>query len=383
MYFQSKVLKTAGDWPVGESFRDNLPDDGLLIALLVHAYKGAVSDSMNALEKWRIGDYISELKIVGNGSTPIKAYTGNVCHFYQWLYGGGGSPDKAFNYATSTRRFHSAILFGRHLYDFDYGLDLSKWDSVEMVFTNDAAAAQFSAAWDLDVTGIFLRDAPEDQLKGYFVTEQWRRWTTVRAEEKNLKLPTAHKIRSIVMQVYPDVDATMLDETTLYNTLYNIHLAYKTGARDVFDSNLRRLWYENYFSDGRDVLRCIEPYHDDGYGIRSGLGQVLGMGGVRLDQSGNQNTYGTTMQPGLDGSTIQHQEETDGVQDGLLIMGLALENCSFFRFDKFGGPDTYLDPGIEKTVLLDLTTRDTASAADGTIRVMLDRFVEGQGPYGG
>ncbi|GAI97493.1 unnamed protein product, partial [marine sediment metagenome] len=220
--------------------RDNLPDDGLLIALIIHAHQGAVMDSMLAIEKWRISDYISELKIVGNGSTPIKAYTGNVCHFYQWLYGGGGAPDKAHNYGTSQKRFHSAILFGRHLYDFDYGLDLSKWDSVEMVFSNDAAAAQFTSAWDLDVTGIFLRDAPEDQLKGYFVTEQWRRWTTVRAEEVNLKLPTAHKIRSIVMQVYPDVGATMLDTTTLYNTLYNIHLAFKTGARDVFNSNLHR-----------------------------------------------------------------------------------------------------------------------------------------------
>ncbi|GAI97490.1 unnamed protein product, partial [marine sediment metagenome] len=41
------------------------------------------------------------------------------------------------------------------------------------------------------------------------------------------------------------------------------------------------------------------------------------------------------------------------------------------------------DPETEKTVLLDLTTRDADTAKDGTIRVMLDRFVEGQGPYGG
>lgn len=383
MYFQSKVLKTAGDWPVGESFRDGLPDDGLLIALIIHAHQGAVTNSLNSIEKWRIADYISELKIVGNGSTPIKAYTGNVCHFFQWLYGGGSSPDKAFNYGSSQKRFHSVILFGRHLYDFDYGLDLSKWDSVEMVFTNDAAAAQFTSAWDLDVTGIFLRDAPEGQLKGYFVTEQWRRWTTVRAEEVNLKLPTAHKIRSIVMQVYPEVGSTMQDSTTLYNVLYNIHLAYKTGARDVFDANLRRLWYENYFSDGRNVLRALQPYHTDEYGIRSGLGQILGHAGLRGSHSNTQSSYGTTIIPGIDSSTLVRCVDAETDQDCMILMGLALENCSFFRFDKFGGPETYLDPNVEKTVLLDMTTRDSATADDGTIRVMLDRFVEGQGPYGG
>lgn len=67
--------------------------------------------------------------------------------------------------------------------------------------------------------------------------------------------------------------------------------------------------------------------------------------------------------------------DTDSDQDTLLAMGLALENCAYFRFDHLYDPASYLDPDASKTVQLDIHTRNASSAADGTIKVALERFV--------
>jgi hypothetical protein len=65
----------------------------------------------------------------------------------------------------------------------------------------------------------------------------------------------------------------------------------------------------------------------------------------------------------------------DNDQDAWLVMGLALENCAYFRFDQEGDPNQWLDPEMNKTVTLDVHTRNAASAADGTIKVCLERLV--------
>jgi len=94
-----------------------------------------------------------------------------------------------------------------------------------------------------------------------------------------------------------------------------------------------------------------------------------------MPHDSTQDTASTSIYPGDDSSTLRRMTDTDNDQDAVLAMGLALENCATFRFDQLYDPASFLDPEANKTVQLNIQTRDSASAADGTIRVILDRYV--------
>jgi hypothetical protein len=323
---------------------------------MVHARRAGVTDSMVAVEKWRLVDYISKIEIIGNGSEIIKSFNGRIGKYLCWLDGGGGCPDKAFNYGSSTKRHHTVINFGRKLFDPDYGLDLGRWGSVEIKLTNDGSSTYFGGDWTVDVIMYWLREGSPSQFKGYFRTEQWREWTTVAAEKKYLELPLQHVLRRLILQIDPDVDANMMAETTLYNVAYEIDLSIRSGKLKVFSDNLRDLWYENYFHYGRDVLQALESYHTQDYGIR---------------------TATPSFSPGEDSSTQKRMTDTDADQESMLVMGLALENCAVIPFDMYPDPSTWLDLKADGTVELMIETRNAASAADGNIVAVTDRLITG------
>jgi hypothetical protein len=285
------------------------------------------------------------------------------------------------NYGTSTERHHGVVTFGRKLFDIDYGLDLAAWDAVEIQFANDAGSGFTGNDFAIDVILYWLREASASQFKGYFKTEEWRKWTTVSDEWKYLDLPTEEKLRRIILQVDAALDSTYKTaDTTLYNVAETIQLKLRSGAVELFNSSLRDLWYDNALRLGKEQIVGIQPYHTTAYGVRTGLGQTFAGGGIRLDQSA-QNTYGTTIYPGDDGPTIRRRA-ADIVQDSMILAGIGLENCAFFDFDLDGDPAKYLDLAEDGTVQLNIHTKSSGSADDGTIRVILDRLIQGQGPRG-
>jgi hypothetical protein len=305
----------------------------------------------------------------------MKSFTGQVGHFLQWLDGGPAITDQHHNYGSSTLRYHTAINFGRRFKDPDYGLDLSRWDNVELRLTNDWTSTYFSADHAIDVILVYLRDVATNPFRGYFRTEEWNTYTTVASEKKYLELPTERRIRRVVIQTTPVVDATENAARTPYSTLSNIEFFLRTGVLKVFDASLRELWYENLFAQGRDVLAGAEPYHDDGQGVWTGLGQTLYKAGVHMSQDNTQSTWAVDLEPGNDSSTQKRQADSDRDTDSLLMAGLSLENCAWFDFSQPDEPTGYLDPDSMKTVQLNYTIGSNANDTGATIRTVLDRFV--------
>ena len=376
MYWQYDLFRSGVTWTNGGTYIEELPKDGLLSSILVHAYRGGVTDSMLTTGNlWRLHDFIDPFEIVLNGSDKAYTLSGQVGRYFDWLDGSPALLDKRFNYGSSTKRHHTLINFGRYFQDPVYGLDLSKFNSVEVKFTNSGSSTYFGGDWSLDLILVMKREDPS-AFRGYMRKEEWRKWTTVSDEWKYLELPTAHRIRRIVMQVIPDEDGTYLAaEATPYHVLSDIKLLLDSGRLEMFNGNLRDLWYINAFDMGRDIIQGIEPYHTQDYGIWTGLGQTLGMGGVRIPHDGVQDTATTSITPGDDSSSIRRMTDTDSDQDSMIVAGLSLENCSHFRFDHDPNPETWLDPNARKTVRLDCHTDSGATYADGTIRVCLDRYV--------
>jgi len=376
MYWERNFLRTAEPWTVGGTLKLDLPKGGQLGSIMIHARRAGVTDAFNAIEKWRLIDYISKMEIIVNGSTVVKSLTGELLKALTFFDGGGGAPDQEFNYGSSTKRAHFMINFGRKLFDPKYALDLSKFASAEIQLTNDGAAAQFAGDWAVDVLCYYMRGADVQPPAGYMRTEEWRKWTTVADERKYLDIPTELPIRRMILQVLSGVSATKNANIQAYSVLDDIELYLRTRVLKVMDYSLRDLWYENYFDYGRQAMAALEPYHTSLYGIKTGLGQTLAKAGIALPQGMASATPTIALEPGGDSQTQKiYRSSSDNAS--MILMGLALENCAVIRFDQDQeNPGSWLDPNAEKTVNLDLHTANDSNAASGTIRVILDRLVK-------
>jgi len=381
MYWQREVYRSGVEWTRGGTMRLELPDNGLLGAIMFHVRTSMETTGQRTMEKFRLMDWINELKVVGTGGQVIKAITGQVAHYLQWLNGGQLNLDVHNNYGGGTLRHHGLLTFGRKLFDVDYGIDLATWDGVELQFKNDSSATYHDEEFAIDLILYWLREAPVGQFKGWFKTEEYRKITTVSDKWEYISLPTKEMLRRLIIQVQADRGDTYHEaEATLYNVAYEIALKLRSGAVEIWNSGLRDLWYDNAFMLGRDPITCIQPYHSDAYHFPTGLSQSFGSGSTRWEHSGTQDAYMSCIEPGADGETFTRICDSENDQDSMLIAGIAPESCAVFPFDLDGDPALYLDLAREKTVTLDIHTRSGAAYADGTIRVILDRLIRGQGP---
>jgi hypothetical protein len=375
MYWQSEFLRNAASWTRNSTYRLDLPQNGFVTGIILHGRGTPVTDSRLTDHLWRFMDGVTKVEVILNGSTVCKSFNAQIAHFLQWLDGGPAITDQHHNYGSSTLRWHSVINFGRYFRDPLYGLDLSRWDNVELRLTNNWTSSDFSAEHSIDVIPVYLRGVTANPFRGYFRTEAWNEYTTVASEKKYLELPVEHKIRRVVIQTIPTFDANGNAQRTPYQTLSDIEFFLRTGLLKVFDGTLRELWYENLFHLGRDVIQGAETYHSDGEGFLTGLGQTLYKAAAAMSHDNSQTTWSPDFEPGADSSTQKRQADSDADQVSALFAGLSLENCAFFDFAQPDEPEGYLDPAAEKTVQLNYTVGPNANDTAATINTVLDRFV--------
>jgi len=374
MYWQREYLRENTTMTRNATWREDLPAEGLLGSLFFRMSVAGVSGAFAESEKWRISDFISKVEVIGDGSTVVKSLTGNMLNALQFYDQGIAHPDYWHSYATGTKWYHVYLNFGRKLFDTEYGLDLSRWNNVELKITNDATSSEFGADIGLSVLQYYLRDAPAGMFRGYFRTEEWRKWTTVQNETKYLELPTERKIRRIIMQCLPDLDSNNLAETSMWNVADDVELSLKTGVLRVYKGGIDDLMYENFLDYGKELFSSPNLYMTADYGRNVGMGRVL----MATPGAGTQDGAVATAVPTIEGRRNDYTQKPENYEADTLIAltvrGLCPENTVVFRFDKPDDPTAYLDPLEQKTVKLDVHTRDAASAADGTIRVILDRL---------
>lgn len=374
MYWQREYLRENSTMTRNTTWREDLPKEGLLGSMLFRITVAGVSGAFAAVDKWRIVDFISKVELIGNGSEVIKDLTGQVMSALAFFDQGIANPDYWHSYATGTKWFHGLLNFGRKLFDRDFGLDLSKWDNVEIRITNDATSTYFGADPSLSVLCYYLRDAPAGQFRGYFRTEEWRKWTTVQNATEYLELPTSHRLRRVLLQLWPDQDANFISETGMWNVADDIELSLKTGQLRVYKGGSDDLMWENYYHYGKELLSSMYLYSTADKGVRSGLGYIT----MATPGAGTQDGAVATAVPTLEGRRTDNTQKPENYEADTLIAtlcrGLCPENVVAFRFDDPDDPDYYLDPKEQATVKLDIHTRDIASAADGEIRVILDRY---------
>ncbi len=375
MYLQREFLRTQAAMDQNSTYRVSLPQNGFVTSIMLVFAGSPVTDARLDVADWRWIDFLSKVEIWANQATIIKSLTGRMAHVQQWLDGGPLITGQDHNYGSSTLRGRLPLNFGRNYWDTEYGLDLSRWQDVELRITNTASSTYFSDSLKVDVLLNYIRDVSANPFKGYFRTEEWNTYTTVTSEKKYLELPVENKVRRILMQVLTSQDASHMAQRNDYQTLNNIQLFLKTGLLKVWDANLRHLWYDNLFSDGRYQLAGAEQYATNAKGFRVGLGQTFYKGSSRVMHGGAQSTYAAGLYPGDDGQTQRRLATLDNDQDSYLVAGIAPESCAWFNFNTPDSPEGFLDPATQKTVQLNYEIGTNANDAGGTIRTVLDRFI--------
>jgi len=375
MYLQREFYRTSASMTRNSTYRVSLPDNGYVTSLLLIFASTPVKDARLDVADWRFQDFLSKIEVLGNQATVIKSLTGRMAHVQQWLDGGPLIHSQDHNYGTSTLRCRLPILFGRKYIDWEYGLDLSRWDDVELRIANTGSSTYFSADHTVDILINYVRDVAGNPFRGYFRTEEWNNYLTVASEKKYLELPTEYKIRRILMQILTAQDANHMASRNDYETLSNIELFLKTGLLKVWDASLRYLWYDNLFSDGRYQLAGAEQYATTAKGFRVGLGQTFYKAATRVMHGGAQSTYAPGLYPGDDGQTQRRLATLDNDQDSYLFAGIAPESCAWFNFTTPDDPAGYLDPAAQKTVQLNYQIGTDSNDAGATIRTVLDRHI--------
>ena len=206
--------------------------------------------------------------------------------------------------------------------------------------------------------------------------ELWRTLTTTQDGREYLSLPTGLPIRRVILQVYPDRDATHgIEETSPANVLNELKLSYKNGQLAIFDGNIADLWRQNRVEFGFDPLVHGSTYHTADFGFDIGLGDVRGFAAISGARDNAVSAVIPTREGDQSACTQKLEVREDDSPVDYIARGLGYQNCGVFRYDRAEGGADLLDPSERGmgVVEMELHTRNAASAADGTIRVILDR----------
>jgi hypothetical protein len=373
MFWQREYVREGVSMSLNETYKLDLPEHGLLGSLLIRISGSQVSPYGQGEHDWRIIDKISKIAVLVDGAVNVKSLTGYQVKALEYYDQGILAPGDWRNYASNTQFEYLLVNFGRWLQDADFGLDLSRFNNVELQVTNTATSAKFTDL-TISVLGVYLRDAPASQFRGHLKTEEWRSWTTVSDETKYNDLPVEHLLRRVMLQAIPDQDADFVNESNMSNLMDDVELSLNTGATRVYKGGIDDLMRENALFQGRPAFVGGQSYMLADDGIDISLGRVIGFvgGSVSKDGAGSA-TIPTLMADELSGTLKPETYEADSPIN-VFAFGFAPFYTAVFDFEVGFDPMTWLDPNARKTVKLDIHTRSGAAYADGRNAIVLDRL---------
>jgi len=359
----------------GQTFELDLPRSGYLGSVGLAVHSSLVSGAVATAEKWRLIDYISKIELIGDGAEVIKSFDGRqalACNYYDDRVVPWG---KWGNYLAASNRQAMVINLGRYLHDIDHYLDLSRFEQVKLRITNDATSTQYSTDIKLDVTLHWLRE-PSGATKGYFREEEWKLWNPAAATWEYTDLPTALKIRRILLRARPGVDsADAKNNSSMGRLMYDIDFSLRTGVTRVYRGSLDNLgrmsMEEQGFRPQTSGLICRTA----AYGFDVGLGYVTGFVSAPASMGATPATYPITLAQGdvQDGSQASIAYQADYPlhwrADGYGYM----YNLPLFD-SQFRDDSDVLDPDVDKVVACNIQCQ-TGTTVSGTNHVAQNAIV--------
>jgi hypothetical protein len=372
---QKTFLRDAASMTFSETYKVDLPKQGALSALLLEFSSNQQSAFGSAAGPWRLLDYISRIKVVGDGSEVVIDATPAQLQAMQFYDQHVSSLDVLRNYATNTQFCKVLVPFGRQVGDRLLGLNLGKFNNVDLEISNTATSTQFQT--DIDVTITMLTFHPDfnpPAFSGHLRREIWRQWTGVQDERKYLELPTSWKIRRIMVQAIPG-KTDSLEDTTFWNCLYDVLLTTKTGATKLIDCRLEQLVRLNALRYGLPEATIIGAYFTADTAHDLGIGYPLTVQATPMSYTGAGATAAPTVTAGDTIATQRMETAQADMLYSLYVKGLGIHDTAVVWEGDSDDPADYLDPQALNVVELQLHTRNSSSADAGTNYVVLERLV--------
>jgi hypothetical protein len=373
MYKQLEYLREGVTGTLGQTFRIDLPETGLLTAMFLKVSANATSGAFAALDAWRLQDYLTTLEVIGNGATVIKSADFKHFDFLNWLRNKVNPLHAWRNYGANTQFEYVPILFGRSLYDKDYGLDLSKWDNVEFRLTNSSSATYHSTDLTISLLLAYWREH-SGGFRGYLRTEKWREWTTVSDEWKYFTLPTEFPISGVYLRALPDF-TTGVPDSNGANGMYDIDFSKAGGTKRLFVGGLDDLALMNYYELGGSLIVPGQPYINADQGVQWSMLRSLGWATATTTKDGAVATTFPTMASDLTDGSMKYEDYEADRPIATLVQGYGYQHMGWLWHSQDCNSEDLLDPAEAGEVRLNIHTRSGAAYADGTNQVVLERVV--------
>jgi len=362
MYWAREVLRSDTSMAFNQTFELDLPRTGILgsLGLLFSSTQNGYPFLTAA--KWRLIDYLSKIEVIGDGSEVIKSYDGKqalACSFYDQRV----APLSMWrHYSNTPHRQDIIINFGRALMDDLYALDLSKFDQVKLRVTNTATSSEFSTDIKATVVGYFLREA-EKAPAGWFREEEWKLWTPTAGATEYSDLPTALKIRRILLRARPAVDtADAKNNSSMTSLMDDIEFSLRTGAARVYKGDLSTLGHLSIPELGVEPESLAMIDRTDEYGFEVGVGYVAhavkSVGTYTAAPAAFPNTVAEA--DVQDSSQVIHSRTADAPLEGIFKGFGYMHNVPLF-VARASDLSDMLDPDKDKVVKVDIACSGSAT----------------------
>ncbi len=374
MHWQKKIERRTLSADRNDTLRFELPEKGLYSGLLIKV--SCDQESANSgQENYRLIDQINKVEVMANGSKIIKSLSGIQLQALSFYDHGIAQIDTLREYASNTQFAFIPIQFGRRLYDRDYLLDMAKYDVVELKLTNNMSSTYWQDTLSYTIIGYVLKDVPADYAnKGYFKSHEWRKYTTVADEWKYLDIPAEHPLRRIMLRAEPDITSGA-DDTAFENLVYDIKFMLQTGDVIVFEGKLEDLLRDNLIDYGALALTGGHSYRVGTDYIETGIGRRLVEAAIAFSMTGSASTTVPTTDDGHSNHMKLMPQGGGDIGINWMALGCGFHNTAMLRFDREPDLADMIDTVDKKQVELHLHTRNAASAADGTVSVVLEELM--------
>lgn len=383
MFPRVQKYRDAQSMTLDDTYKVDLPKQGSLSFIFFEVFGTQAAGApfaASAQGKWRAIDDLSNVIVRANGRSDIVNVPARILAYLSFLDTGLTAYDRLREYSAASQVHRGLVCFGRHMWDPLYALDLSLFDNVEFNLTNVMSSTYWASAGVTLHLG-FLDGQGRPTGTKFFRKEVWRSYTTAQDGREYFEIPTALPVRRIGLQADSAIDSTYgTADTAIANLLYDVKLTFKSGQIVPFDGRLADLYHLLLMQTGKLPMTFGANYHQADYGWRSGIGDVRAFAAI----SGARDGSGSSTVPTREGDNsndIQKWEayEADSPIDWIAF-GAAYENCVHFEYGT-GFPDVPLldpSPAGDGVCELELHTRNSSSAASGTVRVFLERLASKQ-----
>jgi hypothetical protein len=373
MYKQLEYLRESVALTLGETFRLDLPKTGMMSGFILKLQAPCTGSATLADAKWRLLDFIDKIEVIANGATVIKSLSGKHAHFLAWLHQGVVPPHFWRNYATNTQMEYIPILFGRFLGDTEYGLDLSRFDNLELRITNSSSATYHSSTITCSVLQTFVREGA-GVFKGFIRSELWREWTTVSDEYQYFILPVEYPIVGLHLRALPPV-TTGMSNTGFANLMDDIDLSIQGGTKKLYKGGLDDLIIQNYLERGSEVITSGLADINADRGIDVGIGRMFGWATTSGSKDGAVSAVIPTMIADATDNTISFEAREADSPVEFIARGMAYQNTGTLLHNAEMLAEAMIDPRRDGECRLNIHTRSGGTYAGGTNQVVLERLV--------